>query len=40
MVVEDLFIKEERLDEIVKVEIRESAFFWIKHNIEMERDHL
>ncbi|WP_410495394.1 sensor histidine kinase [Cellulosilyticum sp. ST5] len=38
--VEDLFIREERLDEIVKTAIRQSAFFLIKNNIEVEMAYL
>ena len=37
---EDLFIREERLDEIVKTAIRQSAFFLIKHNIEVKMENL
>ena len=38
--VEDLFIREEKLDEIVKTAIRQNAFFLIKNNIEVEIQNL
>ena len=38
--VEDLFIREERLEEIIKVAVRENAFFLIRHNIEIKMDKL
>lgn len=37
---EDMFIREERLDEIVKTAIKQNAFFLIKNNIEIEMKHL
>lgn len=38
--VEDLFIQEERLEDIVKVAIRQSAFFLIRYNIEINIQNL